>query len=96
LRCDNKEEPKSHFRKRGNMGSRHYIVDVGMAAAQRCTVCKKRFWVGRQPLESCPSCGGKLIATEERRRQAKAGFQTRKECQAAMNKLLVSVEQHTY
>ena len=48
------------------------------------------------PKESCPSCGGALKETEERRRETKAGFATRKECQAAMNKLLVAVEQHTY
>ncbi len=36
-----------------------------------------------------------LRDTEERRRQTKAGFGTRKDCQAAMNKLLVAVEQQT-
>ena len=41
-------------------------------------------------------CGGGLRETEERRRETKAGFSTRKECQAAMNKLLVAVEQHSY
>ncbi|MGO8684280.1 MAG: hypothetical protein ACLQUT_06840 [Thermoleophilia bacterium] len=73
-----------------------YIVDVGLGAAQRCTVCKKRFWAARRPLEGCPSCGGPLKETEERRREIKAGFQTRKECQAQMNRLLVSVEQQSY
>ena len=73
-----------------------FIADVGMAAAQRCQVCNKRFWIARRPLESCPKCGGSLRETEERRRETKAGFATQKECQAAMNKLLVAVEQQTY
>ncbi|MGO8684176.1 MAG: hypothetical protein ACLQUT_06310, partial [Thermoleophilia bacterium] len=66
-------------------GSWEYIVDVGLAAAQRCTICNRRFWVARRPLDVCPSCGGPLKETEERRRETKAGFQTRKECQAQMN-----------
>ncbi|HEY5472589.1 MAG TPA: tyrosine-type recombinase/integrase, partial [Candidatus Limnocylindrales bacterium] len=73
-----------------------YIVDVGLAAAQRCQSCKKRFWVERRPKATCPKCGGALRETEERRRETKAGFATQKECQAAMNKLLVAVEQHSY
>jgi predicted RNA-binding Zn-ribbon protein involved in translation (DUF1610 family) len=77
-------------------GSWEYIVDVGLAAAERCSACNKRFWAERRPKKVCPKCGGKLKETEERRRETKAGFATRKECQAAMNKLLVSVESHTY
>jgi len=87
---------RGHARKRGESGSWEYIVDVGLAAAQRCETCNKRFWIERRPRQSCPSCGGSLIETEERRRETKAGFATRKECQAAMNKLLVAVEQQSY
>ena len=77
-------------------GSWEYIVDTGMHTAERCPTCKKRFWVERRPRVSCPKCGGALTETEERRRAIKAGFATQKECQAAMNKLLVAVEQHNY
>ena len=77
-------------------GSWEFIADVGMAAAQRCRDCNRRFWTARRPLENCPKCGGELRETEERRRETKAGFATQKECQAAMNKLLVAVEQQTY
>jgi integrase len=87
---------RGHVRKRGEPGSWEYIVDVGIAAAQRCTVCNKRLWVERRPKESCPKCGGSLTETEERRRETKSGFATQKECQAAMNKLVVAVEQHNY
>jgi len=87
---------RGHVRKRGEPGSWEYIVDVGLAAAQRCTGCNKRLWIERRPKEKCPRCGGALEETEERRRETKAGFATQKECQAAMNKLLVAVDQQTY
>jgi integrase len=89
---------RGHVRHRGESpsGSWEYIVDVGMAAAQRCQVCDKRFWIERRPKDACPTCGGALRETEERRRAIKAGFATRKECVAAMNKLLVAVEEHRY
>jgi len=89
---------RGHVRHRGESpsGSWEYIVDVGLAAAQRCEVCGKRFWIERRPKQKCPNCGGALGETEERRRETKAGFATQKECQQAMNKLLVAVEQHNY
>ena len=89
---------RGHVRHRGDerAGSWEYIVDVGLAAAQRCQECNKRFWVERRPLKECPKCGGELRETEERRRETKAGFATQKECEAAMNKLLVKVEQQSY
>jgi integrase len=86
---------QGHIRSRGKR-SFEYIVDVGMAQAQRCQSCGRRFWVERKLKESCPSCGGRLSETEERRRETKAGFRTRKEAQAAMSKVLVSVEEHSY
>ncbi len=89
---------RGHVRHRGEerLGSWEYIVDVGMHAAQRWPTCEKRFWVERRPLASCPKCDGVLKETEERRRAIKAGFATQKECQAAMNKLLVAVEEQSY
>ena len=87
---------RGHVRRRGKQGSWEYIVDIGLAAAQRCEGCGTRFWVERRPKESCPACGGALRETEERRRETKAGHATQKECQQAMNKLLVAVESHNY
>ena len=86
---------QGHVRKRGK-ASWEFIADIGMAAAQRCSGCSRRFWIERRPKEACPKCGGALIETEERRRSTKAGFATRKEAQAAMSKLLVSVEERSY
>ena len=87
---------RGHVRRRGKQGSFEYIVDVGLAAAQRCRVCGKRFWIERRPKAKCPKCGGKLVETEERRRETKAGFATQKECQQAMHKLLVAVGEQSY
>jgi integrase len=87
---------RGYVRKRGDPGSWEYIVDIGLAAAQRCESCKRRIWVERRLKESCPRCGGALKETEERRRDTKSGFATQKECQQAMNKLLVAVETHNY
>jgi integrase/predicted RNA-binding Zn-ribbon protein involved in translation (DUF1610 family) len=86
---------RGHIRRRGR-ASFEYIVDIGMASAQRCQGCNRRFWVERKPKESCPKCGGDLLETEERRRAIKGGYATRKECQAALNKVLVAVEARTF
>jgi integrase/predicted RNA-binding Zn-ribbon protein involved in translation (DUF1610 family) len=87
---------QGHIRKRGRGGSYEYIIDVGIAQAQRCQVCGRRFWVERLPQAACPSCGGVLCRTEERRRQTKAGFGSRKEAQTALNKVLTAVAESTY
>ncbi len=73
-----------------------YLVDVGKADAQRCTLCSRRFWVERKLKESCPHCGGELRETVERRRVTKGGYRTQKECQAALAKILTSLEARTF
>jgi predicted RNA-binding Zn-ribbon protein involved in translation (DUF1610 family) len=87
---------RGHIRKRGESGGWEYIVDIGVAAAERCTACNRRFWIERKPKGTCPKCGAATKETEERRRAIKGGFATRKECLAAMNKLMVAVEEQTY
>ena len=87
---------QGHIRKRGKGGSYEYIIDVGAAQAQRCRGCGRRFWVEQRPLKACPRCAGKLRQTEERRRQTKAGFASRKEAQSALNKVLVAVAERSY
>jgi integrase len=89
---------RGHVRHRGSerSGSWEYIADVGLAAAERCTACNRRFWIERRPKGTCPKCGAPLTETEERRRETKAGYTTRKECVAVMNKLLVAIEEKSY
>jgi integrase len=86
---------RGSIRRRGTT-SFEYIVDIGSAAAQRCQDCGRRFWVERKPRQSCPKCCGPLLETEERRRAIKGGYTTRKECQAALSKVLVAVEARTF
>ena len=58
--------------------------------------CGRRFWVERSPLAACPRCGGALRLAEERRRETKAGYASRKEAQAALNTVLVAVAERRY
>ena len=86
---------QGHIRRRAS-GSWEYILDVGRHRAQRCQDCGKRFWIERRPKELCPTCGGELRETEERRRETKAGFASRKDCQAALTRKLTTLAEHTY
>ena len=86
---------QGHIRRR-DAGSWEYTIDIGRASAQRCQRCGKRLWVERRPKESCPGCGGELILADERRRETKGGYVTRREAQAAMSKVAVAVEEHSH
>jgi integrase len=86
---------RGSIRRRGK-ASFEYIVDIGMASAQRCQSCGRRFWVERKPQGFCAKCGGELLETEERRRAIKGGFGTQRECQAALHKILTAVEMRSY
>jgi len=87
---------RGHVRKRGEPGSWEYILDVGRYRAQRCQGCGKRFWVERRPQAVCPTCGGELYETEERRRETKGGFACRKDYQAALTRKLTTLAENTY
>jgi predicted RNA-binding Zn-ribbon protein involved in translation (DUF1610 family) len=87
---------RGHIRRRGDPGSWEYIIDVGMATAQRCSICGKRFWMEGKPKAACPKCSGTLIEIEERRRKTQAGFRCRKDAEAAMNKVMTAVEERSY
>jgi hypothetical protein len=43
---------RGHIRRRGKT-SFEYIVDIGIASAQRCQDCGRRFWVERKPKGGC-------------------------------------------
>jgi integrase len=47
-------------------------------------------------MEVCPACGGGLHGTEERRRETKGGFASRKDCQAALTAKLTTLAEQTY
>ena len=86
---------QGHIRRR-KAGSWEYTIDTGRAPAQRCLSCGRRFWVERRPKERCPCCGGELILADERRRETKGGFTTRREAQAAMSKVAVAVQEQVH
>ena len=86
---------QGHIRRRSS-GSWEYTIDLGRAQAQRCQGCGKRFWVERRPKESCPRCGGELTEADERRRETRGGFPTRREAQTAMSKVAVAVAEQVH
>jgi integrase/predicted RNA-binding Zn-ribbon protein involved in translation (DUF1610 family) len=86
---------QGHVRRR-DAGSWEYTIDVGRASAQRCQSCGRRFWVERRPREICPSCGGELVLVDERRRETKGGYVTRRDAQAAMSKVAVAVQEQSH
>ena len=86
---------QGHIRRR-EAGSWEYTIDIGRAPAQRCQSCHRRFWVERRPRETCPYCGGELVLADERRRETRGGYATRREAQAAMSKVAVAVEEQTH
>ena len=86
---------QGHVRRR-DAGSWEYTIDIGRASAQRCQSCHRRFWVERRARDRCPSCDGELTLADERRRETKGGYITRREAQAAMSKVAVTVEERTH
>ena len=54
---------QGHIRSAARAAAIEYIVDIGVAQAQRCQGCGRRFWVERKPRAACPRCGGEA-ATE--------------------------------
>ena len=48
------------------------------------------------PGSRCPRCGGELAETEERRRAIKGGYATRRECEAALAKILAALETQSF
>jgi predicted RNA-binding Zn-ribbon protein involved in translation (DUF1610 family) len=87
---------RGHIRRRGEAGRWEYIIDVGMAAAQRCQDCGRRYWMERKAKAACPKCGGSLIEADERRRKTQGGFATRKEAEEAMAKVMTAVAEQSY
>ena len=86
---------RGHIRRRGK-ASFEYIVDIGIASAQRCQSCNRRFWVERKPKESLsevrrPACRDRGAPPRDQGRLRHA-----RECQAALNKVLMAVEARTF
>lgn len=84
---------RGHVRKRGRVWT--FVIDVGLHLAQRCTECRKRYWVeGPRRLPSCPQCGGgDLRETEERRQRWVSGFRTKGEAESELSRLLRELDQ---
>ena len=77
-------------------GSYEYIVDIGTAPAQRCEACGQRFWLERRPWRPARAVVAGCVETEERRRADQGWLLSRKEAQAAMDKVMVAVAERSY
>ena len=86
---------QGHIRRR-DAGSWEYTIDVGRAPAQRCQSLRQEV-LGRAPPQGDMSrLRRRAQPTDERRRETKGGFATRREAQAAMSKVAVAVEERTH
>jgi len=89
-------------RPRGPGGGYSYTVELGAQPAQRCPACTEakrrpaRWWLDGKPLDVCPSCGGELRETRERRTEIRGGFATYKEAVAARDRDRNSAREGAY
>src|SRR5665811_1533139 len=51
---------QGHIKKRATW---EYVAELGPQPLQRCSSCRKRFWIKRERLGSCPICQGPLEET---------------------------------
>src|SRR5660398_180011 len=84
---------QGHIKKRATW---EYVAELGPQPLQRCPSCRKRFWIKRERLPSCPICRGPLEETVTRRQEMKAGFATTREAQEALTTVMASLSSGTY
>ena len=81
------------IRHRGEERARswEYVVDIGVAAAQRCRDCDRVSGWSPSLKECCPECGGGLRETEERRRAIRVALRPRRSCKSRLDKVLTTI-----
>src|SRR5680860_795327 len=84
---------QGHIKKRATW---EYVAELGPQPLQRCPSCRKRYWIKRERLDSCPVCHGPLEETLTRRQEMKAGFATKREAQEALTTVMASLSSGTY
>jgi len=84
---------RGHVKKRATW---EYVAELGPQPLQRCPGCHKRFWIKGERLPDCPLCHGPLEETVKRRQEMKAGFETKREAQEALTKVMASLSTGAY
>ncbi|HZK48266.1 MAG TPA: Arm DNA-binding domain-containing protein, partial [Thermoleophilia bacterium] len=84
---------QGHIKKRATW---EYVAELGPQPLQRCPSCRKRYWIKRERLDSCPVCQGPLEERVARRQEMKAGFATKREAQEALTTVMASLSGGTY
>jgi len=83
-------------RPRGPGGTWSFTIDMGLQDAQRCSECGRREWVGGESLGTCPTCGGALRDTRERRQVVQGGYQTQGDAKIERVKALSRLGKGSY
>lgn len=66
-----------------------YVIDVERHPAQRCRSCRRRQWVERGELTTCPKCGGQMEEPRRERRQRwHGGYKTKKAAEKELREAL--------
>lgn len=68
-----------------------FVVDLGPQPVQHCSACRKRYWADHGLLRACPKCHGALDDRVERRQEFHTGYETKKEAEQELAKVLAAL-----
>jgi integrase len=84
---------RGHIKKRGTW---EFVVDLGPRPLQHCPACRKRYWLETERLRTCPKCRGPLEDRLERRQEFHTGYQTKKEAETELAKVMGALAHGTH
>ena len=79
---------RGHIKKRSSW---QFVVDLGPHPLQHCPACHKRYWSYWGRFKSCPKCHGALEDRLERRQEFHTGYESKKEAEQELAKVLASL-----
>jgi integrase len=79
---------RGHIKKRSTW---QFTADLGLQPLQRCPACRKRYWTKEGRLKRCPRCQGVLEDALERRQEFRSGFQSRREAETELAKVVAAI-----
>jgi integrase len=84
---------RGHITKRATW---QFVVDLGPRPLQRCPACRKRYWLERERLRTCPKCHGPLEDRLERRQEFHTGYASKKEAEAELATVMAALVTGTH
>ena len=79
---------RGHIKKRSTW---QFEVALGPQPLQHCPACRKRYWADHGRLRACPKCRGALEDRIERRQEFHTGYETKKEAEQELAKVLAAL-----